>query len=178
MQCAIRWIHAHAKQYNIDTNRVFLIGMSCGGHLVALAATLGDGKFARTGGWEDQSNDFRGVISSAGAYDLVKLDWGAGWMPTGESWDTARKYASPITHVSADSKPILIAHSDTDRSVPIQQALDMSNALSQAKAPFEFLQYKERGHMSITDEVVEASIRFINTVSQNKPLHGSQVNID
>src|SRR5262249_37154562 len=32
--CAIRWVHAHAKQYHVDQQRVFLIGQSAGGHLV------------------------------------------------------------------------------------------------------------------------------------------------
>ena len=48
-QCAIRYLHAHAKQYNLDTDRIFLIGQSAGGHMVSLAATLGDGPYPRTG---------------------------------------------------------------------------------------------------------------------------------
>ncbi len=50
--CAIRWLHAHAGEYGVDENRIFLICNSSGGHLVALAATLGDGPFARAGGWD------------------------------------------------------------------------------------------------------------------------------
>src|SRR4051812_44316720 len=33
-QCAIRYVHAHADEYNVDTNRIVLIGQSAGGHLV------------------------------------------------------------------------------------------------------------------------------------------------
>ncbi|MBI3468966.1 MAG: alpha/beta hydrolase, partial [Planctomycetes bacterium] len=73
-QCAIRYVHAHAKEYNIDTSRIFLIGQSAGGHMVSLAATLGAGPYPRTGGWEKESNDFRAAISVAAAYDLVTLD--------------------------------------------------------------------------------------------------------
>jgi acetyl esterase/lipase len=76
-QCAIRYVHAHAKKFNVDPNRIFLIGQSAGGHMVSLAATLGDGPYPRTGGWEKESNDFRAAISVAAAYDLVALDWGA-----------------------------------------------------------------------------------------------------
>ncbi len=79
VQCAIRWVHAHADKYPIDKDRLFLIGMSAGGHLVSLAATLGDGPFARTGGWEKSSNDIRGVISLSGPYDLEELSWGTLW---------------------------------------------------------------------------------------------------
>ena len=48
-QCAIRFVHAHAKEYNIDTKRIFLIGQSAGGHMVSLAATLGDGTVSAHG---------------------------------------------------------------------------------------------------------------------------------
>src|SRR5579872_3410697 len=48
LQCAIRFVHAHAKEFRIDTKRIFLIGQSAGGHLVSLAATWGDGDFPRT----------------------------------------------------------------------------------------------------------------------------------
>ncbi|MEK6249086.1 MAG: alpha/beta hydrolase, partial [Planctomycetales bacterium] len=65
LQCAIRYVHANAKRYNIDTNRIFLIGQSAGGHMVSLAATSGDGPFSRTGGWKEASNEFRAAISVA-----------------------------------------------------------------------------------------------------------------
>ena len=57
MLCAIRWAHANAEAYGIDTSRIFLIGMSAGGHMVSLAATLGEGKFPRSGGWDDYPTD-------------------------------------------------------------------------------------------------------------------------
>ncbi len=30
---AIRWVHAHADEYGIDPDRIYLIGNSSGGHL-------------------------------------------------------------------------------------------------------------------------------------------------
>ena len=63
LQCAIRWVHAHADDFHLDLDRFYLIGQSAGGHLVSLAATLGDGRFGRMGGWEDQSNDITAAIS-------------------------------------------------------------------------------------------------------------------
>src|SRR5262245_39271269 len=74
--CAVRWVHAHAGKYRIDRERIFLIGMSAGGHLVSLVGTLGDGPFAKTGGWEKHPTDVRGVISLSAPYDLETLSWG------------------------------------------------------------------------------------------------------
>jgi len=162
--CAIRWLHAHAFKYPIDTKRIFLIGQSAGGHLVSLAATLGEGPFKRTGGWEDQPHDFRGVISVSAPYELTKLDWGSGWTPAGEEPVAARQLASPINHVNAKMKPILILHSDDDKSVPIQQALDMVQVLGKAKVRHQFVHFKDKGHMAITDDVIRETRVFIANV--------------
>ncbi len=161
-QCAIRWVHAHAKQYNIDPERVFLIGQSAGGHMVSLAATLGDGPFKRTGGWEDASNDFRAVISVAANYELTTLSWGNIWTPPFATDPVeARKLASPVNHVKKDMKPLMILHSDNDRSVPIKNALLMVDALKEAGAKHVFHRYPSMGHMGITDEVIERTLEFI-----------------
>lgn len=168
VQCAIRWVHAHKDQYPIDTEQIFLIGMSAGGHLVSLAATLGDGQFPRTGGWLKHSNDIRGVISLSGPYDLESLSWGSLWKPaTGDQLD-ARRLASPIKHVSAKTKPILILHSDNDHSVPILQAQEMAKTLEKAKAPHRLSMYEKKGHMRVTDEVIVESLAFIDTVSHGR----------
>jgi alpha-L-fucosidase 2 len=163
--CAIRWVHAHAAKYPIDTNRIFLIGQSAGGHLVSLAATLCEGPFPRSGGWEDQPHDFRAAISVSAPYDLTKLDWGIGWMPAGADPIAARQLASPLNHVHAAMKPLLIIHSDDDHSVPIQQALAMVDALQKAKVQHRFVHYCDRGHVSITEDVIREARAFIGEVS-------------
>ncbi len=164
-QCAIRYVHAHAKEFNIDTSRIFLMGQSAGGHMVSLAATLGDGPYPRTGGWEKESNDFRAGISVAAAYDLVALDWGALWTPPGVAVEEARALASPTKHVTKTSKPLLILHSDNDKSVPVANALTMIDVLEKAGARHTFKHYPDLGHMQITDEVIKQSLAFIKEQS-------------
>ena len=166
VQCALRYLHAHAKEYNIDENRIFLIGQSAGGHMVSLAATLGDGPYPRTGGWEKESNDFRAAISVAAAYDLVTLDWGALWTPPGVPVEEAREIASPTRHVKKEMKPLLVLHSDNDKSVPIANALTMVDILKKAEAPHVFHRYPEMGHMGINQEVIDRSLEFIKNVSK------------
>jgi acetyl esterase/lipase len=165
IQCAIRFVHANADTYKIDTSRVFLIGQSAGGHLVSLVATLGDGPWPRTGGWEKASNDVRAVISVAAAYDLPTLSWGNIWTPAGEDPEKARAFASPNNHVSKTMKPLLVLHSDTDKSVPIENALLMVDALKKAGADHKFLRYPALGHMGIIDEVITQAREFIKEKS-------------
>ena len=166
LQCAIRYVHAHAKELNVDPTRIFLMGQSAGGHMVSLAATLGDGPFKRTGGWEDASNDFRAVISVAANYELTTLSWGNIWTPSSGDATEARELASPVNHVSKDMKPILILHSDNDGSVPIDNALLMVDALKTAAATYTFHRYPDKGHMGITEEVIHRAREFIDLHSR------------
>jgi acetyl esterase/lipase len=165
-QCAIRWLHANAQEFGIDPDRIYLIGESSGGHLVSLAASLGDGPFDRVGGWETASNDVRAVISVAGAYDLPTLSWGNLWTPVSGEVDAARELASPLHHVSRSMKPILVIHSDDDRSVPIEQAVTMVKALQSAGVKHRFVHYTDRGHMGLTDEVLQEARAFIAEVEK------------
>ena len=159
--CAVRWMHAHAEDYGVDVNRVYLIGNSAGGHLVSLAATLGDGPYETVGGWDDSRSDVRAVISAAAPYELNTLSWGNLWTPIEGDIEEQRKIASPIHQINADTKPILIIHSDDDRSVPVQQAHDMVAAMEAANAPHRFVHYVDRGHMRVTDEVIAETLAFI-----------------
>ena len=86
----------------------------------------------------------------------------------GESWDEARRYASPIEHVAADNRPLLILHSDDDSSIPIQQAVDMDAAMQHAGAPHDFVHYTDCGHMPIDGEVVAQSRAFIERLRPSK----------
>jgi alpha-L-fucosidase 2 len=173
MYTALRWLHAHAAEYRVDTNRIYLTGNSSGGHQVSLAATLGEGKYPRTGGWEKDGVDFRAAISLAGAYDLNTLSWGNLWTPIAGEPATgfmtlspqqlieARRIASPIQNIGPSTKPILIIHSDDDKSVPIKQAIDMDRALTEAKVYHKFIHYTDRGHLGYTDEAIRETIAFI-----------------
>ncbi len=184
--CAIRWMHTHAEEYGVDSNRIYLIGNSAGGHLVSLVATLGDGPYEKTGGWDDARSDVRAVISAAAPYELNTLSWGNLWAPIAgdihrpgrysrssargsEEYEMSnveeqREIASPISQINADTKPILIIHSDDDGSVPVQQAHDMVAAMKAANAPHRFVHYTDRGHMRITEETITEALAFISEV--------------
>lgn len=161
VQTAIRWVHAHADAYGIDRERIYLIGDSSGGHLVSLVATLGEGPYERVGGWEDERSDVAAVISSAGPYDLNTLDWGNLWTPLEGEVEEARRLASPIHHIGPSTKPMLILHSDDDRSVPVQQAIDMVAALQDAGVRHRFAHFADTGHMDITEDVIRETLAFI-----------------
>jgi acetyl esterase/lipase len=165
VMCALRWVHSHASEYHIDADKIFLIGQSAGGHLAALAATLGYGEYEKTGGWETARSDFAAAICIAGAYDLQTLDWGSGWCPPGVRWDVARRYASPIEHVSRESTPLLFFHAEDDSSVPVSQADLFSQRLAEFGTRHVYHRYSSGGHLRITDTVYDACQLFIREIT-------------
>ena len=169
MLTAIRWLHAHADEYRIDPERVYLIGQSAGGQMVSLFATAGEAGFPRTGGWEKARTDVRAVISVAATYELNSLSWGNLWTPAdGKPVEEARRHASPINHVTPGMKPLLVIHSDDDKSVPVQQAADMVEKLKAAGVQHRYVHYADKGHMGITDDVIREARAFIAEVEQKK----------
>ena len=168
MLCAIRWVHAHADEYRIDPERIYLIGQSAGGQMVSLMATLGEGGHPRVGGWDKARTDVRAVISVAAAYELNTLSWGNLWTPVSGNVEEARRLASPLAHVGAATKPVIVIHSDDDKSVPIQQAVDMVAQLKAHNVQHRFVHFTDRGHMGITEEVIKEARAFIAKVEQKK----------
>ena len=98
MLCAIRWLHAHAEEYRIDPERVYLIGQSAGGQMVSLFATAGEAGFPRVGGWEKARTDVKAVISVAATYELNSLSWGNLWTPStplrASRWQVSKRRAA------------------------------------------------------------------------------------
>ena len=175
MLTAIRWVHAHAEDYRIDPERVYLIGQSAGGQMVSLFATAGEAGFPRTGGWEKARTDVKAAISVAATYELNSLSWGNLWTPVDSAQgkpvtavEEARRHASPITHVSATTKPLLVIHSDDDKSVPVQQAADFVAKLQAAGVRHRYVHYTDKGHMGITDDVIREARAFIAELEQKK----------
>jgi len=166
--CAIRWVHAHAEEYRIDPERIYLIGQSAGGHMVSLVATVGETGYTRVGGWDKARSDVRAVISVAATYELNTLSWGNLWTPIAGNVEELRRAASPITHVNTTTKPLLVIHSDDDKSVPVQQAVDMAAKLKAAGVQTRFVHFTDRGHMGITEEVIKEARAFIAEVEQKK----------
>ena len=166
--CAIRWLHAHAEEYRIDPERVYLIGQSAGGQMVSLVATAGEAGFPRVGGWEKARTDVRAVISVAATYELNSLSWGNLWTPVDGKVEESRRHASPITHVSPSMKPLLVIHSDDDKSVPVQQATDMVEKLKAAGVQHRYVHYTDKGHMGITEDVIREARAFIAEIEQKK----------
>lgn len=119
---AVRWVKAHAKEYQVDVSRIALIGESAGGHLVAWEAVAGG-----------EDTRVAAVVPFYAPFDLVthvqrrKEMRGLGDLIGSKEMSEAnfQKLAtmSPIHKVRAGLPPFLLIHGDADTTVDPEQSV-------------------------------------------------------
>ncbi|HEV7609936.1 MAG TPA: alpha/beta hydrolase [Steroidobacteraceae bacterium] len=149
VQRAIRFVRFHAREYGIDATRLGGVGGSSGGHLLGLAAMLGSaGDPQDADPVNRESAALTAVVLRAPLLDLARIDTVEGTAyvvsfmeapPSNASAAAAYAAASPITHVSARSPPVLLLHGDADTLVPIAQSEAMKAALEAANVPVKLV---------------------------------------
>ena len=172
---AIRWLRAHADMYNIDVNRVGILGNSAGGYLSAFVGLTNGMKEFDKGDFLDYSSDVLCAADIFGISDLTNIGmdydeenqkghasagatealWALG-TPTFGGKDGGilahpeeAAYASPITYVeknSANLVPILMMHGDADTLVSPGQTDLLFQALKAKGAVAERYVVKNAAH--------------------------------
>jgi acetyl esterase/lipase len=172
---AIRWIRGHAKEYNLDPDKIGVLGGSAGGHLVAMLGTSGDRKDLEgdLGGHDDQSSHVTCVVDYFGPSDFLtiadypsQLDHAAADSPEArliggriqDMQDVARN-VSPVTHVSRDDPPFLIVHGTNDQIVPYNQSQRLRDALREAGVEVALVSIEGGGHGGFESEALDDRVR-------------------
>lgn len=147
VRCALIYLIKNAKELNIDTDKIVVMGGSAGGHLALMAGLLGnDHRFDSNCPGTDNIK-VAAIVDKYGITDV--WDWGYGTNVTSKSatrWlgDKAndKKFAasvSPITYVNKNSPPTFIVHGDADPTVPYQQSVDLHKKFKEAGVKTEFI---------------------------------------
>lgn len=166
VKCAVRFLRAHANEFNIDPNKIGAIGDSAGGHLALLLGLMDpkDG-LEGTGGAAGSSSKVQAVVNLFGPTDLHV--WRA--LPEGEpamlqefgktsdqlladlvgTPDRAAPVvaqASPVTYIDKDDPPVLTFHGTKDPIVPFEQAKLLHDALEKAGVQQKLVVMQDAGH--------------------------------
>jgi acetyl esterase/lipase len=139
---AIQTVRARARDYQIDPNRIVMIGFSAGGHLSALAATQ------PVAGNPDAEDPIERV-SSRPDYLVLGYPWiGAISSDTShlsycklfnlmDRCEALRTAYSPDLFVTKETPPTFWFHTFSDPTVPVEQGLRFYEALVKAGVPAE-----------------------------------------
>ena len=147
VQRAVRFIRHEAARYNIRADRLGVVGYSSGGYLALMLGVLdGAGDAKADDPVERESARVQAVVANAANADLLldiqiaqnssTIASFMGQLPTiggGTIEDPiamgSYRQASPITHVSRSTAPLLLIHGDADRTVSFRHAEEMTTAM-------------------------------------------------
>jgi acetyl esterase/lipase len=168
-KCAIRFLRAKAKEYNLDPNRIGVWGGSAGGHLSALLGTSANvKKLEGAGGWSDQSSRVQAVCDFCGPTDF--LLWGDTAHPAvpkllgGKVSEVKERAAdaSPVMHITKDVPPFLIVHGDKDNVVPLSQSEKLNDGLKKIGADVTLHVVAGGGHVFASPEIDRMVAEFFD----------------
>ena len=151
---AVRFIRQHAKDYNVDPNKLGVFGLSAGGHLSLMLGTASDsGKADAADRTERESSRVAAVVAVVAPTDLRIMVWDAPeHLPAYKNFpaldlelDKAEEF-SPIVHVTDDDAPTLLIAGDKDELVPVSHSENIFEAFKQKGVVADLMVVKGAGH--------------------------------
>lgn len=187
VKTAVRWLRAHASEYNLDATKFAAWGDSAGANLISLLGTscgATDLEGADLGN-ADQSSCVQAVVDFYGPTDLLQMDqeFSGTSCPANHNQPnsaesqyiggpiqqnkTTVKKANPITYITADDPPFFIEHGTADCTVPPPQSQLLYDALKPIigadRVTLTYLQGAEHGDkMFVTPSNLDLVAQFLN----------------
>lgn len=163
---AVRFLRSHAAEYQLDPERIAVGGGSAGGHLAQMVGfTAGDPELEPVGAatsYPGVSSTVRAVVDMYGPSSVWITEKTHANQPPAErqakvaerlavfgATDGAAevlRVASPITHVTKKSPPVLILHGLKDPNVELEQSRDLAAALEKQGVAHELIFVEGAGH--------------------------------
>ncbi len=154
---AIRFVRAHAAEFQIDPRRIGMMGFSAGGHLAAMVAV--EGAPGAPG-----SPDGVDHVSSRPDFLILAYAWLEGTLPDAKGQSPYCSFAeakhgpacasvdyarfAPTSKVTEATPPTFIYHTTADDLVPVQGAVRFYDALLAHKVPAELHAFETGAHGS------------------------------
>ena len=139
---AVAWVLNNAAQYDLDPDRVFLMGHSAGAHIAALLSL--DQRYLAKHGIE--VGRIRALIGLSGPYDFLPIESGylLDVFP-----EESRAASQPVNFVTAAAPPTLLIHGEDDDIVDPANSESLAERLSQHGVDVRMRLYDGAGHAKI-----------------------------
>lgn len=149
-QRAMRLIRAHAAEYQVDAKRVGVMGFSAGGHVAGVLTFRFDQPTYPALDAADLASarpDFAVLIYPVATMAEPFAHPGSRKNLLGEA-PTPKAVADGSLErlVRSDAPPVFLVHAVDDASVPVENSLQLFDALRARKVPVEMHLFEEGGH--------------------------------
>lgn len=149
-QHAIRYVRAHASEYNVRPDRVGIWGFSAGGHLASTAGTHFDnGRKDSSDPVEKQSSRPDFMIL---AYPVITLHDPLAHVGSRNNLLSTQPDPALVaqlsneTQVTAQTPPTFLFHTTEDKTVPVENSIMFYSALRKVGVPAEMHIYLKGAH--------------------------------
>ena len=144
-QQALRLVRQQATKYNLNPERIGIMGFSAGGHLAATAGT----HFARPlgGGAESVRPAFLVLVYPVISFNDSLRHAGSrnNLLGPSPSAEEVRQYSNEL-QVSAQTPPTFLVHAQDDKTVPVNNSIVFYQACLRHGVPAELHLYPKGGH--------------------------------
>ena len=180
VKTAIRFIKSNSQRFNINSEKVSVIGDSAGGYLTAYVAVTNDEKIVAavdlygisdlTKIAADYPDKIKAQYNAAGSMTSLFVNGMPGLTGRGGSILDNEKIAAtnPINYVNKNSAPMLLMHGTADRVVSPSQTDLLFQALKNNGVDAERYVIPNADHSDdfwVQDEVFEVIVNFLNRYS-------------
>lgn len=146
-QRAIQLVRIHAKEWNVDSTKIGIMGFSAGGHVAATAATHFQKNYIENKNKINLRPDFVMLI-----YPVISFQSGIGHVGSKDQLigkNPSQKlidFFSNEKQVTTQTPPAFIVQATDDSTVPVINSIVFYEALLKNKIPAEMHIYKSGGH--------------------------------
>ncbi|HVT83657.1 MAG TPA: alpha/beta hydrolase [Chitinophagaceae bacterium] len=175
IKTSIRWVHAHAKEFNVDTSRITVLGFSAGGELAAfMGSTNGNQEFEGnndclrgSSSWVHAVIDIDGILAfihpeSGEGDDSKKTSAATFWFGYSktekpELW----KEASSLTYTGKQNPPTLFINSSVARMHAGRE--DYINVMNRYHIYTEVHEFENSPHaFCLFDPWFQPTVRYVD----------------
>ena len=146
-QRAMRYVRQNAKHWNLDENKIGVLGFSAGGHLASTLSTHYNDAVYESEYEVSARPDFSILV-----YPVISMKDGIthqgsktnllGETPSNETVE----FYSNETQITSETPKTILIHATDDKSVPVENSLQYYLALKENKVPAELHIYEKGGH--------------------------------
>lgn len=171
VRAVIAYVKYHAREFNIDPDKVIIMGGSAGGHLALMGGLLGNDKRFDKNCLPVADMRVAAVINKYGVASIEawKSNSVKQWLGENYGNNKVMRSVSPVEYVDTENPPVYIVHGDQDPTVPIEISYELKEKLDKAGVYNEMHVIKDGLHGKFPKEensrISKSTIEFVTKLN-------------